>query len=105
MSYLSKEGVWMSYLSKAEQEGYAALDRAKEGNHVMLIQEHFPCMGTKWQCACGASVAMVSYVDNTTGVEVSPEVDKPCPVWALRNTGPHTTQDDLDELFGSGRER
>jgi hypothetical protein len=94
----------MDYLSEAEQEGYAALERAKEGNHIMVQQERFPVVGTKWQCECGAWVAMVSYAEGGTGAEISPEVDQPCPVWQLRNTGAHTVQDDLDELFGRGRE-
>ena len=38
------------WLSRGEREGYAALDRARENNHYMEPNEHFPVVGTKWQC-------------------------------------------------------
>jgi hypothetical protein len=31
----------MSYLSRAEREGYAALERAGENNHVMLLDDRW----------------------------------------------------------------
>ena len=103
-------GAMMSYLSKAEREGYAALDRAKAMNHYMELDERWPVVGTRWACRCGAWVAMMSYTDNTTGTEVDPRVDQPCATWALAQPYVLTHEDDattqlnLDDQIGQERQ-